>query len=305
MAGDTLPYIDGTSERLVLGTAQLGMDYGIANRTGTPNPENAAAIIEAAIGGGIREFDTAQAYSRSEKILGRVLSSLGAENSVRIITKGLVEENPGTDGRFRDVVTKSLDNLGIRKLHAFMLHKERLLDKWDGGLGAWARALRDSGLIEHIGVSVYSPEKALQALAIEEITIVQIPSNALDRRFEKAGVFQEANSRKKRIYVRSIFLQGLLIMPLEDLPSQMAFAAPTLKVFRSFADSAGISRHQLALGYVRDAYPDARIIFGAETHEQIRINTAAWLTPLSNGMVQQIQERFKNIDSRVLNPALW
>ena len=226
MAGDTLPYIDGTSERLVLGTAQLGMDYGIANRTGTPNPENAAAIIEAAIGGGIREFDTAQAYSRSEKILGRVLSSLGAENSVRIITKGLVEENPGTDGRFRDVVTKSLDNLGIRKLHAFMLHKERLLDKWDGGLGAWARALRDSGLIEHIGVSVYSPEKALQALAIEEITIVQIPSNALDRRFEKAGVFQEANSRKKRIYVRSIFLQGLLIMPLEDLPSQMAFAAP-------------------------------------------------------------------------------
>ena len=289
----------------MLGTAQLGMDYGIANRTGLPGPENAEAIVEAAIGAGICEFDTAQAYGESEKILGRVLSVRAGEDPVRIITKGLVDTDSEFDERFRDSVVKSLDNLGIRKLHAFILHKERLLDQWHSGLGASARSLIDIGLVDHIGMSLYSPEKALQALAIDEITIVQIPSNALDRRFENAGVFRDAVRRHKRIYVRSIFLQGLLVMPLENLSSQIAFAAPALKAFQSFANSTGVSRHQLALGYVRDAYPDAKIIFGAETPEQVRINTKVWQTPLSSGMVEQIQERFKDVDVRVLNPTLW
>lgn len=305
MAGDAPQNIHDIAERLVLGTAQLGMDYGIANRTGLPDPENAESIVEAAIGAGIREFDTAQAYGESEKILGKLLSVRVAEDLVRIITKGLVDTDSESDERFRESVTKSLEDLGIRRLHAFMLHKERLLDQWNSGLGSSARSLINSGLVDHIGISVYSPDKALQALAIDEITIVQIPSNVLDRRFENAGVFREAVLRHKQLYVRSIFLQGLLLMPLEDLLPRMAFAAPALKAFQSLADSAGIYRHQLALGYVRDAYPDAKIIFGAETPEQIRVNTIAWQAPLSNGMVEQIQEQFKEIDVRILNPALW
>ena len=63
--------------RLVLGTAQLGTHYGIANRTGVPEPERAISIIEEAIHTGIREFDTDQAYGKSEAIPGTVLAEPG------------------------------------------------------------------------------------------------------------------------------------------------------------------------------------------------------------------------------------
>ena len=34
----------------------------------------------------------------------------------------------------------------------------------------------DSGHVEHIGVSIYSPEKAMQALETENISMVQLPA---------------------------------------------------------------------------------------------------------------------------------
>jgi len=298
-------YIPKNIIRLVLGTAQLGMDYGIANRTGAPDPETAKQIIKEAIEAGIREFDTAQAYGCSEKVLGRVIAALGVMDQVKIITKGITDFSDSSSMALQVSVERSLNNLGIDRLYGYMLHKERLLEQWHGGLGVCIGELLSNGTVERFGISVYSPEKALEALAIDEITIIQIPSNVIDRRFEDAGVFQEANRRRKRIYVRSVFLQGLLLISPEDLSSRMAFAVPALEAFQSFADSAGVSRHQLALAYVRDAYSEAKIIFGAETPEQVHANMESWQTPLSKDIVKQIQVSFKDIDSKVLNPVLW
>ena len=281
------------------------MDYGIANRAGLPDPERAKSVIHTAIDAGIREFDTAQAYGNSEIILGTELSALGVIDQVKIITKGIVELNSKFHAILHDIMECSLNNLGTRRLYGFMLHKEQLLDQWHIGLGGCMRGLLNSGKVQRIGISVYSPQKALQALSIDEVSMIQIPTNVLDRRFEAAGVFREAGCRGKRIYVRSVFLQGLLLMPLENLPPRMAFASPALATLQFLADSAGISRHQLALGYVRDAYPDAKIVFGAETPEQVWGNVDAWLTPLSEGIIEQIRERFKDINPKILNPVRW
>jgi len=75
------------SNNLVLGTAQIGLPYGIANKTGQPDPAVAVAIINEAWGQGIREFDTAQGYGVSEEILGKALSEIGITNEAGIISK--------------------------------------------------------------------------------------------------------------------------------------------------------------------------------------------------------------------------
>ena len=56
--------------RFVLGTAQLGMKYGICNSHGQPDEQECLSIVETAWNSGIRFFDTAQAYQESEKVLG-------------------------------------------------------------------------------------------------------------------------------------------------------------------------------------------------------------------------------------------
>ena len=73
--------------RLMLGTAQLGMPYGVANAQGQPTYRDAVEIIDAALAGGINGFDTAAGYGNSEDILGRVLRELDALDRVTVVTK--------------------------------------------------------------------------------------------------------------------------------------------------------------------------------------------------------------------------
>jgi len=294
-----------TTNRLVLGTVQLGMRYGVNNKSGQPDLRTAEGIIKAAWEGGIREFDTAHGYGESECVLGKVLKKLEIENEAKVITKLSPTLNQLVPMNLKQMLEESLERLCISKLYGIMLHREELLDPWDQGLGETLSDLVLSGLVDHIGVSVYSPQKSLEALEIKDITMVQVPSNIMDRRFENAGVFQTAEIKSKLIYVRSIFLQGLLFKDHDDLLPSMSFASQTLKSFKLLARRAKISRQQLALGYVREVYPEAKILFGAETISQVKSNLEVWNHTLSPWIVKEAQELFHDVDEKVLNPSLW
>ena len=292
-------------QRMVLGTAQLGMPYGIANRTGQPNLRVATAIVRSAWDHGIREYDTAQAYGQSEEILGRALREAVVGDEVKVITKldPLLDLNDSA--KIMTSVRKSLSLLGIRSLYCLMLHREEHLELWSQGLKQILQGFVRKGLTENLGVSVYSPKMAVLALNTDGIDMIQIPSNILDRRFEKAGVFQLAGNNGKRIYVRSVFLQGLLFMDSERVPANMQFAVEVLKKLGDFSQETGLSKQELALGYVRQAYPQAKVVLGVETPAQISGNLKSWETTLPVGFVERVQEEFGYVEERILNPALW
>jgi aryl-alcohol dehydrogenase-like predicted oxidoreductase len=291
--------------RLVLGTAQIGMDYGIINRTGRPDPAVASLMIQSAIESGVQEFDTAQVYGNSEHVLGHIVASRSDSDRLKFISKPNIDLNRLSSNTLKEAAQRSSNNLGIHKLYGFLLHKERMLEYWEDGLGFQMTELLRCGLVDHIGVSVYTPEKANQALDMDDITILQIPSNVLDRRFENAGIFEKADGLNKQIYVRSVYLQGLLLADPNKLPQHMHFAVPALKAFESFAREVKVSKHSLALAYVRDAYTKAKIIVGSETLDQFQANLKAWQMPLAKGIVESIQECFTEIDDTVLNPSRW
>lgn len=292
--------------RLVLGTAQLGMPYGIANTTGKPDMATATKIISMALDNGIAEFDTAQAYGTSEEVLGSVFKRLGVSNRVKIISK-LQPDLPWRNFRkIREALVRSLKNLGTNKLDGLMLHQEALLDIWDQGLGEVLLKCRDKEpWFRRIGVSVYSPQRAVQALENKHLEMVQIPSNILDRRFENIGVFKIARNSGKTVYVRSIFLQGLLLMNKENLCGVMKKAEPILKHIEDLSSKFGISRQHLAMGYAQYAYPDAKLVIGAETPRQVEENLTIWGRPYPLDIVSDIQQRFKHVDEKILNPSFW
>src|SRR5258708_36123447 len=63
----------GIQSELTLGTAQLGMEYGIVNREGQPPPQLAIRMVRAAIAHGVKTLDTARAYGEAEAVLGEAL----------------------------------------------------------------------------------------------------------------------------------------------------------------------------------------------------------------------------------------
>ncbi|MCK4820652.1 aldo/keto reductase [bacterium] len=291
--------------RLVLGTAQLGMNYGVANRTGQPDFKTAESIIKMAWKSGIHEFDTAQGYGESERVLGKALHSLGISSNANVVTKLHPDLDHLNQDDLDQALEKSLSGLKISKLYGIMLHRERFLGLWDKGLGEILNGFVRSGLVEHLGVSVYSPAKAIEALKTVGISIVQFPTNLLDHRFDKAGVFRLAEDNGKQIYVRSVFLQGLLLVNSDNLPANMQFAFEVLKMLEVLSQETGLSKQDLALGYVKQAFPKAKIVFGVETLGQLNDNLKSWKSALPVDIIEYAQEEFKYVEERVLNPTLW
>jgi aryl-alcohol dehydrogenase-like predicted oxidoreductase len=291
--------------RLVLGTAQLGMPYGIANSTGQPDFETAVSIVKTALEGGIREFDTAQAYGESETVLGRALSSLGISHDARIITKLNPRLEPLQEQDIKRAVKRSLERLQIPSLYGLMLHREEWLDHLHKGLEKTLRALVLDGTVQHLGVSVYKPAKALQVLQSDIFDMIQAPANILDRRFADAGVFNLADEKGKQVYIRSVFLQGLLLMKPEDLPSNMAFAKNPIGKIDSLCAQYQYTRQKIALLYIKGKYPRAKVVIGAETPIQLEQNLNIWKDDFTSIFENNGFDSLSVVDERVINPSLW
>jgi aryl-alcohol dehydrogenase-like predicted oxidoreductase len=290
---------------LVLGTAQLGFPYGIANKTGQPIQKDATEIVRVAFASGMRELDTAQDYGRSEKVLGHALAKLSLESRARVITKidPLLDHcNPTVMAR---AIGRSFSNLKVRDLFGVMLHNENLLAQWSQGIEKIFCRFIAEGRIKNLGVSVYTLKAAERAVDVKTINMIQLPANILDRRFEKSGVLLRAKKKKKEIYIRSAFLQGLLLMDPMALPGYVRSAKPILEKAQTICRDFGITRHQLALGYLKARYPFAKVVIGVETKEQLLSNIAAWKKDLAAPALAVILRNFDKVDENILNPSLW
>lgn len=293
-------------ERLVLGTAQLGMAYGIANTTCQPDQTLATEIVREAWNNGIRVFDTAQGYGNSEEILGKAIFDLGIGREALVISKFDPSLDHLDEKILERALNKSLNRLSIPQLFGMMLHSEELLKLWDQGLEKILRSVVQEGKVKLIGVSIYSPEKAIQAINTPGIDLVQLPTNILDRRFEQAGVFQLADKKKKKIYVRSVFLQGLILMKPEEIPEKMSFARPVLERLESLSKETGLARPVIALGALKMAIPnDVQVIFGADTPVQVKENVRCWEKKHLPSLLSLVKKTFRDVDEKILNPTLW
>ncbi len=173
--------------RLVLGCAQLGMNYGIANTTGKPTIQEAVKIVATAWQNGITHFDTASDYGDSMNVLGACFKYLKIKPNV--VTK--FKNTEDIDLR----VDYVLEVLGVDKLHGLLLHDESQLWTYET-----MKIIEDR--VDNIGVSVYDLKRA--ELPNRVGMMVQLPFNLFDQRL------LDHNFSGKNLFIRSIYLQGVL-----------------------------------------------------------------------------------------------
>ena len=233
--------------KVALGTVQFGLTYGIANRGGQTPRDAAAEILAGARAAGATLLDTAIAYGEAETVLGEIGA---ARSGWRIITKlpGLPADLPSAEvGHWcRTTVEGSLRRLGADQLEGLLLHRpDDLRGPHGPALAEALMHLRDRGLTAATGISIYGPED-LDALLPEgparapiPLDIVQSPANVLDRRLESSGWAARLSQGGTRLHLRSAFLQGLLLMPLSDLPAHLSHAAPDLRRWQDWLTATG------------------------------------------------------------------
>lgn len=286
--------------KLGLGTVQWGISYGLANQSGMTAPEAVAAILSEARRCGVRVLDTAALYGGAEAVLGA-----NPLDGFKVITKTPSFATPAISshqaGQLVDVFKQSLLRLSAGTIYGLLIHRaDDLLVPGGEKLIAAMTALKESGAVEKIGVSVYGGEQLDAVLKLFKPDIVQLPLSVLDQRMLFHGRLERMHDAGIEIHVRSVFLQGLLLMPLNSIPKYFDPIRPLLTRWHSDAAAQGLTLTQAALGFVRDKTCVDTVLVGVEDLEQFRSCYADFTTARSFDASELACD-----EARFVNPSLW
>jgi aryl-alcohol dehydrogenase-like predicted oxidoreductase len=294
--------------RLMLGTVQFGMPYGIANRTGQPDYGQVRAIIAAAAEGGVNCFDTAAAYGTSEELLGRALQELNLGEAVTVVTKvrpltaSELENSKSASQAIKASVDESRRRLRMDCLRVVLFHREP-----DAAFIDALMSLRDEGRLRYAGVSCDNrPGRAVDFAGDDRISALQLPANVMDSRHARSGAFQEASARGVAMFIRSVFLQGLLIMPEEQIPLALRDIIPPRRLLARIASEAGMGLAELCTRYMLAREEATCLLTGVETEAQVRENIEMMRRgPLPDDMRAEIDAHVVGIRDELITPSRW
>ncbi len=301
---------------LTLGTAQLGMEYGVANRDGQPERALAIKMVRRAIAHGVTALDTARAYGDSEEVLGEALT--GAWRSrVDVVTKLDPLESLAYDAdeitvqtAVDDSVRRSCEALRTERLSTLLLHRTEHHQAWRGAVWRRLLELRSEGRIGALGASVYEPQDAHELLRDPALQHLQIPMNVLDWRWKAGGIDRELAERPDVVvHARSALLQGLLAETAgAPWPDSNDFDATfSLHLLRKFAAKVGReSLTDLCLAYVRSQDWITSVVVGCDTIEQVSENLRLFcLHKLTAEQCMELESSLPRAPENLLNPSLW
>lgn len=305
------------ASKLVLGTAQLGMTYGIANKTGMPSHQQASDLIKTAIVNGVQWLDTASAYGCSEEVIGRALKS-GWQERVSVITKlGLLADcpNEATEAVVKTFVEKSLfkscTRLESQTIDVVMLHRMEHQKAWAGAV--WSQLLdrKAAGSIKALGVSVQNPDELAMALEDADIEFIQMPFNVLDWRWDELiPKIQVAKSQRSlTVHVRSGLLQGLLVSAEPDHWRRANVDSPELIqnwLNQMTTDTDSQSVAAFCLNYAKSLNWVDGVVVGMETKEQLLENIHIFtIDDFTQEQLDRVSELSPKVAYPTLDPSQW
>lgn len=296
---------DGAA-RIGLGTVQFGLDYGVTNAAGKVPEREAGAILQLAARSGIRSLDTAYLYGDSETVLGR---HLAGGDAFRIVTKtdkfGAAVSGADAGRMLRAAFEASLARLQQPRVYALLIHDaDDLLGPYGAALWREMEALKQEGLTQRIGVSVYDGSQIDAALADYPIELVQLPYNPLDRRLVEGGQLDRLAAKGVEVHARSLFLQGVLLQDPGRLPPPLEPLAAALgEMHRTFADQ-GLSRLEGILASAFECGGISTFLCGVASADELQDIVLA----ADKAHTLRCSIKFASshpLDPRLLNPARW
>lgn len=284
--------------RLALGTVQFGLSYGIANQDGQVTRSVAKDMLHLAAAKGVDTLDTAIAYGESETCLGEV-----GTQGFKLITKlpAVPEGCSNVNSWVREQVAASFGRLGVHSVYGVLLHRPDQLLKADGKVLFRAlQDLKEAGVVQKIGISIYTPGELDMLIPQYHFDLVQAPFNLVDRRLFLSGWLQRLKQEGIEIHTRSAFLQGLLLMPRSAIPSKFAPWAEMWGKWHDWLECHSFSAVKASLVYPL-SFPEVdRVVIGADSKNQLEQIIGAALGGIPDDLPDLHCE-----DENLINPARW
>jgi aryl-alcohol dehydrogenase-like predicted oxidoreductase len=295
-------------KQLVLGTAQLGLQYGMNKKKNKIISEKEAIdILEFAYANDILSYDTARTYGTSEFLLGKFLKN---KKDVEITTKLDTNIISDTSKKTVDNIIASIDksHILIGKINTILLHRMDQYYHNDMIIIKTLNNMKTRGYFEKIGVSIYNVDQAIDLLSDKMIDHIQLPINFLDSQWKHKTFLDLIKKSNITIYARSIFLQGILVSDASYWP-KIPGINPVEYIYKidQLVESFGLgSRIELCFSYVNSIPWIDGIIIGVDSILHIKENLKHIKTRcLTVDEINQIAETFGDVPKILINPSMW
>jgi len=291
--------------QLCLGTAQFGSAYGITNTHGKVTEAEVGQLLAEANKAGICWLDTAQAYGNAESVLGRQLPSPHGFHFISKLTAQRQAMFSAQDVEAWDqAFHNSCQRLGVQSLDALLLHAPADLSKPGGQhLEAWLVSLRQQGLVQRIGVSIYAAED-LDGVNPTLLDLVQLPLSLFDQRLLQNGTLAGLRARGTAVHARSLYLQGLLLTPAAQWPAWVSSEVRAhQQALQALAEQRSCQLIDLAIGFAREQVDLEAVVLGVCSVDELMVLQNSWgaISPWKD-------DEWRNWalkDADILDPRLW
>ena len=283
------------NNKIVLGTVQFGVNYGINNASGQVPLEEVCKILKIAEEGGVKTLDTSAGYGQSELVLGKAMRE--SQTHFNIVSK-----YPKTTKGVRETFMESLTQLGVKSVYGYLVHLFKCYED-NSSIFDEMIALKNEGKIEKVGFSLYSVDQ-LQLLFDRDVKfdILQFPYNIFDRQFEP--YMHQLVEMGVEIHTRSAFLQGLFFKDVNTLPERLVPLKVYLEKLHQYSETERVTVEQIAFGYVLANDFVKGALIGVDNHSQLEANLKA----ASQRLRQKDIDFIKSIEIKekeLLNPVNW
>lgn len=287
----------------ILGTAQIGNDYGISNRSGKVSDENFKKVLRAAEKSGVSYLDTASDYGDSEERIGKFyeltkkfsLITKTANSSELLPTKEKIKF-------LKEEFLNSLKKTKREKVEVLLIHNVSDITGSDGcEIYHSLSELKNKGLINKLGVSVYSLDDLNQISSEISIDVLQYPINVFNQEFLNNKEIKLLKESGVELHARSVFLQGILLMKTSELHNYFNSIKKIHKKYLSYLKDNKLSKLIGAVNFIKAISEIDAVIFGVQNHEELEEIIYAF-------NVQRFDLEYEHFfikNKKITNPSLW
>ncbi len=256
-------------EKLIIGTANFGLEYGIANKKKL-NSEEVFEILSLAKEMGLWGIDTARAYGDAEMVLGEFFKKHG--KVFNVITK-LPKKDYKTTKDVEDEVFESMKNMNIEYIDFILLHSYETYKFYGKLIIPVLQSLCSDKSIGRYGVSVYHPEEVEDITgAVKDNLAIEFPLNLFDQRFLGRDIIHKLKSDGGFLFARSIFLQGLFFLDEKRLNGNFAKVKDKIGKIREISEKYNIKPECISFLFAAEKSWIDGVVIGIDTKEQLVAN---------------------------------
>lgn len=285
-----------------LGLGTIDFSTALGKHAFNTSHEEITAMLDIAQQAGIKVLDTALTAGDSQLVLADCLRD---SHTFNIVARAPRFSNEFFMAQQADLLEESFEQtlaqLNQSQLYALLISHDDGLSLQNGEkLFHRMRGLKDQGLIQKIGVSVSTPEDALQVQAKLAPDIIQIPLNVLDQRCVMEKVLSPLKNESVEIHVRDVFLQGVLMQPSSLHPWFWGIKS-LMHEYERFLIQEALTPLEGALAFVSNIPEVDVVLVGAQSLGQLQ--------ELIEGANCQVNPAyfyaFSCQDKRIINTKEW